>query len=186
MRSSQISDFEEVCFKPVFFQKIDNVPAKDRVVESNKPETYTASAEKVSAFQPSSLISKVKLAYRLKSHLGVTFRSKKYVEMDMEGFKAMIKDRTQGHEVIQEIAQYLEQLKASEAKLSAEVEERRKIVETSEIALVFYENVRGEAKIVNAAYKNFTGRVMDTKDKVDEKIKAFDGKLAVMILTTCR
>lgn len=99
----------------------------------------------------------------------------------MEGFKAMIKDRTQGLEVIQEISQYLEQLKASEAKLSGEVEERRKIVETSEIALVFYENVRGEAKIVNAAYKNFTNRVMSTNEKVDEKIKAFDGECFVFI-----
>lgn len=111
----------------------------------------------------------------------MTFRSKKYVDLDMEGFKAMIKDRTQGLEVIQEISQYLEQLKASEAKLSGEVEERRKIVETSEIALVFYENVRGEAKIVNAAYKNFTNRVMSTNEKVDEKIKAFDGECFVFI-----
>lgn len=89
----------------------------------------------------------------------------------------MIRDRNQGLEVIQEISQYLEQLKQSEGKLASEVEERRKVVETAEIGLVFYENVRGESKIVNAAYKNFTTRVMSTKQKVDEKIRAFDGRL---------
>jgi len=154
---------------------VDNVPAKERTGEKKKPETYTASQEKVAEFQPSSLISKIKLAFRLKSHLGVSFRAKPFVHMDMETLKASIKDRSHGMEVIQEIGQLVEQLKASEAKLLSEVEERRKIVETAEIAIVFYENVRGEAKVVNSAYKQFTQRVLATKEKVDEKIKAFDG-----------
>lgn len=71
-----------------------------------------------------------------------------------------------------------EQLKTSETKLSIEVDERRKIVETAEIAIVHYENVRGEAKIVNSAYKNFTERVEATRDKVIEKFKSFEGKVS--------
>ena len=60
----------------------DNVSSKEKV-EKKKPETYTANAEKVASFQPSQLISKVKLAYRLKSHLGTTFRTKSYCQMDL-------------------------------------------------------------------------------------------------------
>ena len=62
---------------------VDNVSSKEKV-ETKKPETYTANAEKVSAFQPSTLISKFKLASRLKSHLGMTFRTKSYCQMDMD------------------------------------------------------------------------------------------------------
>lgn len=70
----------------------------------------------------------------------------------------------------------VEQLRTSENKLTNEVEERRKIVETAEIAIVHFENVRGEAKIVNSAYKNFTERVEATRDKVIEKCKSFEGE----------
>lgn len=87
----------------VFFA--DNVPAKERVAEKKKPETYTASAEKVAAFQSSVLISKIKVAYKLKSHLGVTFRAKPFVYMDMDTLKGSIKDRSHGMEVVQEIGQ---------------------------------------------------------------------------------
>ena len=72
----------------------------------------------------------------------------------------------------------VEQLRTSEMKLQAEVEERRKIVEIGEIAIVFYENVRSESKIVNAAYKNFTNRVMKAYDAVDSKLKTFEGNVS--------
>jgi len=49
-----------------------------------KPETYTASDEKVKEFQSSSLVASIKQAFKLKSHLGVTFRTKQYVHMNME------------------------------------------------------------------------------------------------------
>lgn len=88
----------------------DNVPAKERAAENKKPETYTASADKVAAFHSSHLISKIKLAYRLKSHLGVTFRAKPFVHMDIETLKGSIKDRAHGMEVIQEIGQLVRYL----------------------------------------------------------------------------
>jgi hypothetical protein len=75
------------------------------VGEKKKPETYTASAEKVAAFQNSTLMSKIRLAYKIKSHLGVTFRAKPFVYMDLETLKGSIKDRSHGMEVIQEIGQ---------------------------------------------------------------------------------
>ncbi|CAG7833411.1 unnamed protein product, partial [Allacma fusca] len=152
---------------------LNNVSSKEKV-EKKKPETYTANAEKVAAFQPPKLISKIKLAYHLKSHLGTTFRTKSYCQMDMETLKNSIKDRQHGQDVIQEMGTLVEQLRTSEMKLQAEVEERRKIVETGETAIVFYENVRSESKIVNAAYKNFTNRVIKAHDAVDNKLQSFE------------
>jgi hypothetical protein len=81
-------------------------------------------------------------------------------------------------EVIQELSQLLEECKNSDHKLQTEVEERRKLVEIAEIGIVSYENIRGEAGIVNTAYKNFTNRVESTKEKVDEKLRAFQGMVA--------
>jgi hypothetical protein len=80
---SSCCDFRRFKFYSCIFA--DNVSSRDKLVEvKKKPEIYTASDEKVKAFQSPALISKVKLAYRLKSHLGVTFRTKHYVNMNME------------------------------------------------------------------------------------------------------
>lgn len=130
----------------------------------------------MSSFNPLHLISKTKQAFRLKSHLGVTFRTKQYANADIEAIKNSIKDRNHGLEVIQELSQLLEQCKASESKILAEVEERRKIVENAEVGLIFYENIRGESIIVNSAYKNFTTRILSAKEKVEEKLHDFDRK----------
>ncbi len=81
-----------------------------------------------------------------------------------------------GMSVVEDMASLMEQCRASENKLQHEVDERRRIVEAAEVAIVYYENVRAEARIVNDAYMNFTERVEKTKEKVDDMLRSFDGE----------
>jgi len=73
------------------------------------------------------------------------------------------------------MTELLDSCRVSSNKLVHEVDERRKIVEAAEVAIVYYENVRAEARIVSNAYKNFTERVVKTKEKADEVMRAFAG-----------
>jgi len=73
------------------------------------------------------------------------------------------------------MVELLEACKISQNKLVHEVEERRRIVEAAEVGIVFYENVRFDAGVVNGVYREFTAQVMRTKTKVDEMIRAFAG-----------
>lgn len=80
------------------------------------------------------------------------------------------------------MSELLDSCRFSANKLVHEVDERRKIVEAAEVAIVYYENLRADARIVSSAYKNFTERVMKTKGKVDEVLRAFAGNECYCLL----
>ncbi|KAG8317677.1 Regulation of nuclear pre-mRNA domain-containing protein 2 [Homalodisca vitripennis] len=80
----------------------------------------------------------------------------------------IVADRRHGADLEQELDEGVDKMMAYISALQAEIKDRTSLIEMLDLSDAFYENQRGEAKIVCNAYRNFSKRVENLKKKLDE------------------
>lgn len=79
-----------------------------------------------------------------------------------------LKDRRHVEDVQQQLQSHGGQLESCLRVLHAEVKARRQLIAVLEQTDAFFQNQRGEVKVVANAYRNFNNRVKTMKRKLDE------------------
>ncbi|KAK7865117.1 hypothetical protein R5R35_014647 [Gryllus longicercus] len=122
-------------------------------------------------FQPSSLINKIRSCRKMEDDTDVKFKRVKDSHLslsDADALRSHLKDRRQGDDVVAEVDEGVSKLQGYVNALECEIKERTELVELLEQGQAFYDNQKGEAKVVANAYRNFGTRVKNLKRRLDE------------------
>lgn len=130
-----------------------------------------ASVPDAQDFQPSTLITKIRSCKVLEDDTDLRLKIVNDNELclsDADALRCSLKDRRHGEDVVAEVEEGIGKMEAYIRALEVEVKERQELIDLLDLADVFYETQKGEARIVCNAYRNFGMRVKSLKRKLDE------------------
>ncbi|XP_075215420.1 regulation of nuclear pre-mRNA domain-containing protein 2-like [Lycorma delicatula] len=102
-------------------------------------------------FQPSALISKVRSCKTLEDDTDLRLKivNESHLQLsDADALRSSLKDRRHGEDVVAEVENGIDKMEAYIKALELEIKERQELIELLDLADVFYETQKGEARIV--------------------------------------
>ncbi|XP_067003276.2 uncharacterized protein [Anabrus simplex] len=143
------------------------------LLSTNTKKPATDSSSDANDFQTSVLVTKIRGVKDLEDDTDLKFkkvRESPVLLMEPDALRSHFKDRRQGDDVVAEVEEGASTLQHYTAALETEIKERMELIEMLEQGQNFYENQKGEAKVVANAYRNFGTRVKNLKKRLDEII----------------
>uniref|UniRef100_T1JFR8 Regulation of nuclear pre-mRNA domain-containing protein 2 n=1 Tax=Strigamia maritima TaxID=126957 RepID=T1JFR8_STRMM len=121
-------------------------------------------------FKSQKVIDKIKRLLKVQSDSELKYGQLTSMKIDVSSTETLrqLKDRANGDKFSKEFEDATAKMGEYIQTLEKEVSDRASVVELLEKAEKFYDNQRGEAKIVANAYKNFASRVKNLKRKLSE------------------
>ncbi|XP_075215429.1 uncharacterized protein LOC142321322 [Lycorma delicatula] len=110
-----------------------------------------ASVPDAQDFQPSALISKVRSCKTLEDDTDLRLKivNESHLQLsDADALRSSLKDRRHGEDVVAEVEDGIDKMEAYIKALELEIKERQELIELLDLADVFYETQKGEARIV--------------------------------------
>ncbi|XP_069682453.1 uncharacterized protein [Periplaneta americana] len=124
-----------------------------------------------SDFQPPLLMEKIRSCKKLEDDTDLKLKRLNESHLcftDADALRTHLKDRRQGDDVVAEVDEGVHKMQGFVKALELEIKERSALIDLLEQADSFYENQKGEAKVVANAYRNFGSRVKNLKRRLDE------------------